>query len=162
MSSTLKSSTATITKFLQAEEASAEGGGWVSMDPEGKTKFKMLAVDEENVSYDALLWLASDTSFGSGRHSHGGESYVFILEGSYSLTVFADHDDKEGTTTHYGKGDFLYQSPGQIHEEILDDKDTLLYISNRNSDVVYEAFDEAGNVVMSQTLSDMKQMLKAK
>ena len=150
-----------ITKFFQAEGASVEGGGWASMDPDGKTKFKMLAVDEEHDSYDALLWLASDSTFGRGRHTHGGETYAYILEGGYALTVFADHNDKEGSTTQISKGDFLYQPPGQIHEEFIGDEDTLIYVSNRNSNTKYEAFDENGNIVMTQSLADMKEMLKA-
>lgn len=160
MTSILENTTPALTKFYKTEEASVNGGGWVAMDPVGKTKFKMLAVDEEHNSYDALLWLASDSSFGSGRHSHGGETYGYILEGGYALTVFADHKDKEGTTSHYSKGDFIYQPAGQIHEEFLGDEDTLIYISNRNSKTKYEAFNETGSVVMTQSLDDMKQMLQ--
>ena len=130
------------------------------MDAEGKTRFKILAMDEVNKSFDSLLWLASDTNFGTGRHTHGGETYVYIVEGGYALTVYSDHNDREGTTTHYSKGDFLYQPAGQLHEEFLGDEDTLLYVSSRNSDTTFEAFDEEGNVVMTQSLADMKQMLK--
>jgi len=160
MSSISENSTVLLSKYFCAEEPSTKGGGWESMDAEGKTRFKILAIDEANKSFDSLLWLASDTGFGTGRHTHGGESYVYIVEGGYALTVYADHNDKEGTTTHYSKGDFLYQPAGQLHEEFLGDEDTLLYISTRHSDTTFEAFDDAGNVVMTESLVDVKEMLK--
>jgi len=160
MTSNLENSTVAISKFFRAEPSSAEGGGWVSPDPEGKTQIKILAMDEANQSYEMLLWLASDTTFGTGRHTHGGESYVFILEGGYSLTAYADHSDKVGTTIRYRKGDFVYQPHGQIHEEFLAGEDTLLYVSNRGSSTTYEAFDEDGNIVMTETLAELRQNLK--
>lgn len=78
-----------------------------------------------------------------------------------ALTTFADHNDKGGTTTWYYKGDFLYQPFGQIHIETLGAEGTLLYASIRGSGTIFEGFDEKGNVVMTQSLSDVKQMLKA-
>ena len=149
-----------ISKFFQAEPPTTEGSGWISYDPEGKTKIKLLAVDEVNTSYDALLWLAADSTFGAGRHSHGGETYVYVLDGGYDLRSFTDHKDKIGTTTRYNKGDFVYQPLGQIHEEFLLGEDTLLYISNRNNNTIYEAFDEDGNVVATQLLAELQDMIK--
>ena len=122
---------------------------------------KVLAIDEANNSYDMLLWVAPDSAFGTNRHTHGGETYVYILEGSYALTAFSDHNDKDGTTTWYNKGDFLYQPFGQIHIETLGPEGTLLYASTRGNSTIFEGFDEEGNVVMTQSLSDIKQMLKA-
>lgn len=150
-----------ITKFFKAEQASVEGDGWVPVDPEGTARMKILAIDEANLSYDMLLWVAPGSTFGSGRHTHGGETYAYILEGGYALTAFADHSDNDGTTTWYNKGDFLYQPFGQIHIETLGPEGTLLYASIRGSSTIYEGFDEDGNVVMTQSLSDVKQMLKA-
>ena len=160
MSPASGNSTVAITKFFNAEQASVDGGGWVTMDPEGKVRMKVLAVDEANNSYDMLLWIAPGSTFGTGRHTHGGETYVYILEGGYALTAFTDHNDKDGTTTWYNKGDFLYQPFGQIHIETVGPEGTLLHASTRGSSTIFEGFDEEGNVVMTQSLSDIKQMLK--
>ena len=156
------SSTAVITKLFNAGQMGSEESGWVSQDPAGKIKVKVLVIDEANNTVDFLLWLASDSGSGNSKHTHGGETYVYILEGGYSLTAFTDFDDKEGSTTVYNKGDFVYQPFGQIHVEILGVEDTLLYVSNRNSKdgVIFEALDEEGNVAMTQNISDMAEILK--
>ena len=128
----------------------------------GKTKIKILAIDEANNTVDFLLWLASDSGSGNSKHTHGGETYVYIIEGGYSLTAFTNFDDQDGTTIRYNKGDFVYQPKGQIHTEILGAEDTLLYVSNRGSNkgVIFERFDEEGNVAMTQKIADMSEMLK--
>ena len=48
MSSISENSTVLLSKYFYAEEASTKGGGWESMDAEGKTRFKILAIDEVN------------------------------------------------------------------------------------------------------------------
>jgi uncharacterized RmlC-like cupin family protein len=108
-----------------------------------------------------FFWVACDSDARNTRHTHGGETYAYIIEGGYSLTAFTDFDDKEGSTTVYNKGDFVYQPFGEIHIEILGDEDSLLYVSNRNSKdgVIFEAFGEEGNVMMTQSISDMAEIL---
>ena len=162
MSSTSGSSTAVITKLFNAGQTGSEESGWLSQDPEGKTKIKVLAIDEANNTVDFLLWLASDSGSGNSKHTHGGETYAYIIEGGYSLTSFTDFEDEDGTTIRYNKGDFVYQPFGQIHIEILGAEDTLLYVSNRGSKngVIFEGFDEDGNVTMTQKIADMAEMLK--
>lgn len=72
MSPASENSTVAITKFFKAEQAWVEGCGWVSVDPEGTARMKVLPMDEANLSYDMLLWVAPGNTFGSGRHTHGG------------------------------------------------------------------------------------------
>lgn len=49
----------------------------------------------------------------------------------------------------------------QASIETLGPEGKLLYASVRGNSTVFEGFDEEGNVVMTQSLSDIKQMLKA-
>ena len=161
MSSRLNDSTAQITKFFEAGKAMDEEHGWVSQDAKGDTKMKILAIDETNKSMDLLLWLSTESTFGSGKHTHGGETYVYVIEGGYNLTAYTDFDDQEGKTTWYGKGDFVYQPFGQIHTESLGSEHTLLYVSNRciHEETIFEGFDEKGSVAVTEKISDIRNML---
>lgn len=157
-------STAVLTTKKYADDLPRnEENGWHSADPDGKAKIKILAVDESNTIVDYLLWLSSDTTFGLGKHTHGGATYVYIIEGGYDLIAYDSLDDDVGVTTSYGPGDFLFQPRGQIHTEILGDKDVLLYASNRGGKdgTVFELYDESGSVVFNQKIGELAAMIDA-
>jgi hypothetical protein len=55
MSLTTGNSTAVITKLFNAGQTGSEESGWVSQDPAGKIKIKVLAIDEANNTVDFFL-----------------------------------------------------------------------------------------------------------
>ena len=157
-----KDSTVVVTKHAKAESSAGEERGWISQDSEGKAKMKVLAVDGENCCADFLLWFARDADLDQRRHTHGGATYTYIIEGGYSLTSFRDLDDEHGTTVWYEKGDFVYQPVGQIHVENLGAEDTVLYVSNRNSPngTIFEELEANGEMTSLQTITDLGELLK--
>jgi len=130
---------------VRVAEGMASSRSWCPMDEEGNFQLKVLSLDWERKSVEALFKVKG--GYRSGAHKHTCETHVFIVSGKVQNHTI-------GCT--FTEGDYCYQPFDDVHDEEFVE-DTIAYVSYRGkSDTMVEFLDSNGEVCGEFKLNDFE------
>jgi quercetin dioxygenase-like cupin family protein len=139
----------------QTHGASREAVGNVNADDIAWTEIcpgafvKVLAVDEATNCVDTLTKFEPNFTF--NRHRHLSQAFAYVIEGEIRDVVSGEV---------CGKGTWVSNQPGTVHQEASGEDGFVLYASLRsNSPKLIQVLDDDDKVIQEVTIADYKAIL---
>jgi len=141
----------------QAHETAHSVSGNINADDIAWTEIcpgafvKVLAVDEDTNCVDTLTMFEPNFTF--NRHRHLSQAVAYVIEGEIKDVVSGEV---------CGKGTWVSNTPGTVHQECSGEDGFVLYASLRSDTPnLIEVLDEDDNVVQEVTVADYKAILES-